>query len=128
MACGPRTGVHYEKKEEEKPIAICGGVVDSYGKARTGTENGQKLFKQNCAVCHYPHRDDALTGPGLKGVLDRVPSEEWFVHYTLNCDSMKKAGDAYSNKLTAQFNGQEMTVFSGILTEKDVREIIQFLK
>ena len=31
--------------------------------------DGEKLFKINCASCHKPHKK--LTGPALKGALDR---------------------------------------------------------
>ena len=36
-------------------------------------QDGAKLFKQNCAVCHASHTDQKLTGPGLKGIFDRAP-------------------------------------------------------
>ena len=40
-------------------------------------QDGEKLFKQNCAVCHTSHTDQKLTGPGLAGVFDRVPKGDW---------------------------------------------------
>ena len=30
---------------------------------------GEKLFKQNCASCHFPDKD--MTGPALKGARQR---------------------------------------------------------
>lgn len=89
---------------------------------------GAKLFKQNCAVCHSAHTDQNFTGPGLKGIFDRVPSEEWFIRYTLNCEKVLHSGDSYAKKLHKQSNGAQMTIFEGALTESDVREIISFLK
>lgn len=35
-------------------------------------QDGEKLFKQNCAVCHASHTEQKLTGPGLAGLFDRV--------------------------------------------------------
>jgi cytochrome c2 len=40
-------------------------------------QDGEKLFKQNCAVCHASHTDQKLAGPGLKGIFDRAPKGDW---------------------------------------------------
>ena len=88
---------------------------------------GQKLFKQNCAPCHQSHNDQLLTGPGFKGIFDRV-SEEYFIRYTLNYERVKKEGDAYANMLTARYDSLAMPIFEGQLSENDIKEIIKFLK
>ena len=33
-------------------------------------QDGEKLFKQNCAVCHDAFTDRKLTGPGLGGLQE----------------------------------------------------------
>jgi len=93
-------------------------------------DNGAKLFKQNCAVCHYSHSDQKLTGPGLKGVFDRVPkpAEEWLIKWILNNEKLIKSGDPYANKIYNEYNKAAMTVFEGQLTENDVKDILAFLK
>ncbi len=30
---------------------------------------GEKLFKENCKLCHYPDKSDARIGPGLKDLF-----------------------------------------------------------
>jgi cytochrome c len=30
---------------------------------------GQKIFKKNCNMCHYPDKSDKKIGPGLKGLF-----------------------------------------------------------
>ncbi len=93
-------------------------------------ENGAKLFKQNCAVCHASHTDQRLTGPGLKGIFDRVPkpADEWLIKWILNNEKLIKSGDAYANKIYNEYNKAAMTVFEGQLSENDVKDILAFLK
>lgn len=94
----------------------------------TKAQDGAKLFKQNCAVCHASHTDQKLTGPGLKGVFDRVPKGDWINRWILNSEKMIKAGDAYANKIYNENGKAQMTVFEGQLNDKDVEAIIGFLK
>ncbi|MBL7932172.1 MAG: c-type cytochrome [Bacteroidia bacterium] len=94
----------------------------------TKAQDGAKLFKQNCAVCHASHTDQKLTGPGLKGVFDRVPGGDWINKWILNSDKMIKSGDAYANKIYNENGKAQMTVFEGQLSDKDVAAIIGFIK
>jgi cytochrome c2 len=95
-------------------------------------QDGEKLFKQNCAVCHTSHTDQKLTGPGLKGVFDRVQpgsmsKDEWLKKWILNNQKMIKSGDAYANKVYNDFGKATMNVFEGQLSEQDVDAIIKFI-
>lgn len=91
-------------------------------------QDGAKLFKQNCAVCHASHTDQRLTGPGLKGVFDRAPKGDWMHKWILNSEKMIKSGDAYSNKIYNESGKAAMTVFEGVLSDADVDAIIAFIK
>ena len=91
-------------------------------------QDGEKLFKQNCAVCHASHSDQMLTGPGLKGVFDRVPKGDWITKWIINNEKMIKSGDAYANQIYAKYGKAAMTVFEGQLNEKDVDAILAFVK
>lgn len=91
-------------------------------------QDGAKLFKQNCAVCHVSHGDQKLTGPGLAGVFDRAPKGDWLKRWILNNQKLIKSGDAYANKIYNDFGKAQMNVFEGQLNEKDVDAILAFLK
>lgn len=96
-------------------------------------QDGAKIFKQNCAVCHASHTDQKLTGPGLKGVFDRIQpgslsKEAWLHKWILNNEAMIKSGDAYANKIYNDNGKAAMTVFEGQLNDKDVDAILAFLK
>jgi cytochrome c2 len=91
-------------------------------------QDGAKLFKQNCAVCHASHTDQKLTGPGLKGVFDRTPKGDWMHKWILNSEKMIKSGDAYANKIYGENGKASMTVFEGTLSDQDVDAVIAFIK
>ena len=62
-------------------------------------QDGAKIFKQNCAVCHSL-TDQKLTGPGLLGVADRItskPVEEWMAKWIKNNNKVIASGDAYAS-------------------------------
>ncbi|MES2761644.1 MAG: cytochrome c, partial [Bacteroidota bacterium] len=61
-------------------------------------QDGAKLFKQNCAVCHAV-TDQKLTGPGLAGVFDRAPKGTWLHDWIMDNTKLIKSGDAYANKI-----------------------------
>ena len=92
-------------------------------------QDGAKLFKQNCAVCHSTGTQK-LTGPGLAGVFDRVPkpAEAWLHAWIMNNEKVIKSGDAYATKLYADNGKAAMTVFEGQLSDKDVDAIIAYIK
>lgn len=91
-------------------------------------QDGAKLFKQNCAVCHASHTDQKLTGPGLKGIFDRAPKGDWLKNWIINNEKLIKSGDAYANKIFNDNGKAAMTVFEGQLNDKDVDAILAFLQ
>ncbi|MBL7918112.1 MAG: c-type cytochrome, partial [Bacteroidia bacterium] len=95
---------------------------------KLSAQDGEKLFKQNCAVCHSAHTDQMLTGPGLKGIFDRAPKGDWLTKWILNNEKLIKGGDAYATQIYAKYGKAAMTVFEGQLTEKDVEAILTYIK
>lgn len=89
-------------------------------------EDGAKLFKQNCAVCHTMGTNK-LTGPGLEGVFSRVPSEDWMHKWIKNNQALIKSGDAYAKKIYADNGGAQMTVFED-LSDDQIKAIMGFMK
>lgn len=119
----------------DEPKIICGNAmkeIENQSRAHEMGLNGdfnkgKSLFKQNCAVCHSL-TDQKLTGPGLKGVFDRIPEprEQWLVNYILNSEKVIASGDSYANKISADTTLQ-MTIFEGVLTEEEVKDIIAYM-
>ena len=88
--------------------------------------DGAKIFKQNCAVCHSLGKNK-LTGPGLEGVMTRVPSEKWLRDWIKNNNALIASGDAYAKKILAENNGTPMTTFTDF-TEEDLTAVIAYIK
>lgn len=90
-------------------------------------QDGAKIFKQNCAVCHTL-TDQKLTGPGLAGIFDRAPKGDWLHKWIMNNEKLIKSGDAYANKIYNENGKAAMTVFEGQLTDADVDALLAYIK
>jgi mono/diheme cytochrome c family protein len=89
-------------------------------------QDGEKLFKQNCASCHMV-TEKALVGPGLAGMFDRVPSEEWAISWIKNPQAMIAKGDPYAVKIFNEWNQVQMTAFE-YLSDDEIKAILAYLK
>ena len=90
--------------------------------------DGEKIFKQNCAVCHSLTKVK-ITGPGLEGVFTRVPNEEWMHKWIKNNKAVIASGDGYAKTLTSgEYKGVDMTVFASSLTDDDINAVIAYVK
>ena len=84
-------------------------------------QDGQALFKANCASCHKPDKD--FTGPALKGARDREPDKEWAYKWVNNTTTMVET-DPYAKALKAKFNGQIMQKFD--LKKEEIKAILDW--
>ena len=87
-------------------------------------DNGEKLFKANCASCH--NMEKKLTGPALIGVLDRVPSEEWLYKWIKNNTELIAAGDAYANQIYNEYSQSPMTVFAW-MSDEQLGDVVTYI-
>jgi mono/diheme cytochrome c family protein len=78
-------------------------------------EDGVKLFKQNCAVCHSMGKNK-LTGPGLAGVAGRIPEGDWINKWIKNSKGLIDSGDPYANEI-AKFDPSVMPPFTYLSDE-----------
>jgi len=88
-------------------------------------QDGQKLFKQNCATCHLPS-DKTLIGPGLQGIEDRAPSVDWILNWVKDPDALIATGDSYANTIK-EFSPTSMTAF-GYLEDEQILAILDYIK
>jgi cytochrome c2 len=92
-------------------------ILSLFFSASVHAQDGKALFKANCSSCHYASEKKG-TGPGLKGVLDRIPGGDWKYNWVKNSAAMKKSGDAYAAKITAEYGGAAMTAFPSLKNEE----------
>ncbi|MGW9685255.1 cytochrome c3 family protein [Flagellimonas sp. 2504JD1-5] len=89
---------------------------------------GKQLFNQNCAACHS--LDRKMTGPALANIAVRLSEDEgldceWLYAWIKNSPGMIKAGDAYANKIYAEYNQAAMTAFP-TLSDQDINDILAY--
>ncbi|MBQ4913986.1 c-type cytochrome [Maribacter sp. MMG018] len=89
---------------------------------------GKALFNQNCAACHS--LDRKMTGPALANVESRLAEDEgldreWLYAWIKNSPGVIKSGDAYANKIYAEYNQAAMTPFP-TLTNADIDNILAY--
>ena len=83
-------------------------------------QNGEALFKANCASCHKPDKD--FTGPALKGARDREPNPEWAYKWVNNVNTMVET-DSYAKALMTKM-GSKMTQFN--LKKEEIKAILDW--
>ena len=98
---------------------------DAY-KGLSLVEIGQKAFQGRCTVCHKPAREK-LIGPGLAGLYNTervledgsvvLADENYLRESILNPNA--KIAKGYSN---------QMTPFSGLLSEEELLSLIEYIK
>ena len=89
---------------------------------------GKALFNSNCAACHK--LDKKMTGPALRNVENRLLEDEgldreWLYKWIRNSSSLIKSGDAYANKIYAEYNGAAMTAYPQ-LSDDDLNNILAY--
>lgn len=87
-------------------------------------QDGEALYKANCANCHKPDKD--FTGPALQGWSDRAPDAEWIYKWIANPAGMVASGDAYSKALFDKWKPTMMTGFPQ-LSKEEVDAIMKYV-
>lgn len=89
---------------------------------------GYELFEQNCTACHQI--DGKLIGPELRNVEQRLKDEEglgkeWFQAWIKDNKALRESGDAYANKVFAEYNNTEMLAFPSF-SDSDIDAILAY--
>lgn len=93
-------------------------------RAERNPQNGEKLFKSNCASCHKPDRK--LIGPPLKGVAEKYNDEDYLTAFVQNSQEVIKSGDERAVKISKEFNNQIMTSFPQ-LSKEEILDILAYV-
>ena len=143
LSCGHRSGIHEDNNESDQ-IPDNVSEIQGCGNAAMDAQNydwaiktlnidgngnhGQKLFKQNCAVCH-DLMETEYTGPGLKGIYERIPEPKttWLKNYVRNNIKVHLSGDKYAKLLREKYPKDTMSVFEGYLTDQDINDILIYV-
>lgn len=85
-------------------------------------QDGQALFKANCASCHKP--DVAYVGPELKGAREREPEKGWVHKWVRNATTMATS-DPYAMQMVKDHGGVIMTSFPD-MTDAEIDAILDW--
>lgn len=80
------------------------------------TSKAQAIFKENCAVCHWPDKTEKRIGPGLKGLFQREKLPDGRPVNEENVRNVVLKG------------GEKMVGFEEKLDSKQVDALISYLK
>jgi len=89
-------------------------------------QDGKVLFMSKCASCHQLDKD--MTGPKLRGVLDRDPYNGDFskiLHWVRNVNTLLES-DPYYVGLKAKFGSPMLPFDATVLPDKDLEAIIKY--
>ena len=98
-------------------------VSFSFSNAVTA-QNGEGLFKANCASCHKPL--EKMTGPALQGIRKTIPKGDWIVNWVHNSTAFAESGDAEAKRIKAEYNNVQMTSFPD-LTKPEITAILDYV-
>lgn len=96
---------------------------------------GKATFRSKCGSCHDPKLEQKMTGPALKGVIDRWTAagdfkgkkgEEWLKTWILNWNDAVGAGYPYAVKMK-DYDQSAMTVFTGQISDAELANILEYI-
>ena len=112
-------------------IAAAGSLLIALPANAQSVESGQKVFKQQCGLCHDVAAGKNRVGPSLFGVVGRKSGSVDGFHYS---DGNKNSGltwdqatlDKYLADPRGTVPGTTMT-YAGVKNEEQRRDIIAYL-
>ncbi|WP_085518746.1 c-type cytochrome [Marivirga sericea] len=86
--------------------------------------NGEKLFKNNCAVCHQVQQK--MVGPALKNVYERRELP-WLLNFISNSQKVIQSGDEYAVNLYNEYGKAVMPNFD-YFADEEIKSILGYIK
>ncbi|MFN8625037.1 MAG: cytochrome c [Candidatus Binatia bacterium] len=87
-------------------------------------EEGESIFRDQCAACHTIGGGDQPMGPDLEGVTERR-SPEWLAEFVRDPAGKISAGDPVALELTERFQGIAMPTLE--LTDAQLKAVLTYL-
>ncbi len=84
--------------------------------SKTEAADGKIVFAQKCEACHFNLSSEKKIGPGLAGLMKRAKFKNGM------------SADEYHLRRVIYRGGKDMPPFRGLLTEKQIRDLIAYVK
>lgn len=88
---------------------------------------GGRIYANNCASCHMVGSGD-LIGPGFAGLYGKKREFETGPAVTADEEYIRESILNPNAKRVKGYEGKQMNAFGGILSEQDIRYVIEFIK
>jgi mono/diheme cytochrome c family protein len=112
-----------EKTAETPPVLTTQPGSSSIEPADPALAVGEKLYTENCKVCHNLN-NITLIGPGLAGINQRR-SQEWLIPWIKNSQKVIASGDKYAVDLFNKHN--KVTMPSYDFTDDQIKSILVYI-
>ena len=106
-----------------KKVLLVLGILTANLLSAQSFEEGEKIFKQNCAACHK--MDKKVVGPALQNVV-ADQGAEWVYEWVKNNQALRESGDAHANEVYEEFNQGVMPAYEW-LGEEGLQNVVQYL-
>ena len=90
-------------------------------------QDGEKLFKGNCAACHMI-TDKTLVGPGLQGVEERWEDKAVLYKWIKNPQDVLDAGDKYAKALVKEWGPKAGIMAPQAVSDAEIDAILAYVK
>lgn len=87
-------------------------------------QNGEEIFKTNCAVCHKTTADK-FVGPGMAGITDKR-STDWLKSWIRDSQGLIASGDADAKAIFDEYSGAAMPPFPA-LSDAEMDALIGYM-
>ncbi len=111
----PQEAESSNQDSEAKKTTAAASTVDA--------AKGEAIFQQNCEFCHDAKSNEARVGPGLKGVLKKLPES----HTTSEGTEHKEHTVAMIRKQIEE-GGGGMMAMQDVLSKEEIDNIIAYLQ
>jgi mono/diheme cytochrome c family protein len=103
-------------------LLLAGGLSVS----DVAAQDGEKLFKANCASCHKIDRN--LTGPALQGTTTRWAGKEELLHLWIkNPNAAIATGDSYIRALLAEWEPKGGRMPAQAVNDEEINAILAYI-
>lgn len=91
----------------------------------TFSQNGESVFRQNCAACHRIGQG-RLVGPDLLNIHN-IRDSVWLVDFIKSSQTMIKSGDEEAVKIFKEYNNIIMPDFN-YLSDTDISSVLTYIE
>lgn len=115
---------------EQKPVSTPIAEPSKVEQFKQIDTKGEQTFTAYCSRCHIVP-DQGSEDPAIfLGLFDHLPppAEQYFERFIMDSKALKASGDKYANSVDDAYNSDYEHQFADTLTQKDVQNLIVFIK